>query len=81
MRYHAQVFRHAEGTLCASVWHDAEPNHQTFVVCAMLHNAVVDYRESAAGAYHLDNVQRFGSSVGDFEPSGEDEKKLLLLAL
>jgi hypothetical protein len=57
-------------------WHEAESNHQTFVVCATLHNAIVDYRESAAGAYDLD-VQRFGSSVGDFEPYGEDEKKLL----
>ena len=58
-------------------WHEAESNHQTFVVCAMLHNAIVDYRESAADAYDLDNAQRFGSSVGDFEPYGDDEKKLL----
>ena len=58
-------------------WHDAESNHQTFVVCAMLHNAIVDYRETAADGYDLDNVHHFGSAVGDFEPYGEDERNLL----
>ncbi len=59
-------------------FHDAETNHQTFVVCAMLHNAILRHRkQAAAGEYDLNNVARFGTHVGDFEPYGPDERDCL----
>ena len=58
-------------------WQDAESNHQTFVVCAMLHNAIIKHRETTPAEYELDNQAHFGSSVGDFEPYDEEERNLL----
>jgi hypothetical protein len=59
-------------------FHEAETNHQAFVVCAMLHNAILRHRkQAAAGEYDLDNVAHFGTHVGDFEPYGPDERDCL----